>query len=42
VLQKQRLSEAKLENNSLLREIELQKRLDHPNIVKVFEFYEDA
>lgn len=31
-----------LEKENFLREVELQKLLDHPNILKVYEYYEDS
>ena len=27
---------------SLLKDVEILKKLDHPNIIKVYEFYQDA
>lgn len=39
------LSKSKIKKNSLsdiVREIEIVKDLDHPNIVKMFESYEDS
>lgn len=30
-----------LYKNQFIREIELLKNLDHPNILKIYEFYED-
>jgi calcium-dependent protein kinase len=30
------------EGNHLKREIEILGKLDHPNIVKLYEYYEDA
>ena len=32
---------AGLSTNSLIAEIDVLKKLDHPNIIKLFEFYQD-
>ena len=42
IIPKQKIKEAQLERNDLLREVDLQKNLDHPNILKVYEYFEDA
>ncbi len=39
ILRKERLDN--FEINWLQHEIEMLKRLDHPNIIKLYEFYED-
>lgn len=38
-IQKEDLSES--EKNRLVTEVEILKTIDHPNIIKIFEFYED-
>jgi calcium-dependent protein kinase len=40
VISKSKLSEA--EHKKLVEEIKILKDLDHPNIIKVFEFYQDS
>ena len=39
IIQKSKLNEE--ETETLINEVEILKSLDHPNIVKIYEFYED-
>lgn len=30
------------EQNKIMKEVDIQKNLDHPNIVKIFEYFENS
>ena len=42
ILHKSEISEEEIKSKSVLIEVNILKSLDHPNILKVFEYFEDA
>ena len=41
-IKKEKIPKEMIENNKFLAEIEILRQTDHPNIVRIYEFYEDV